>query len=306
MKPFKKALVYEFEGSDDLTTMAQQYAEEVTTITATDDYQNVLTADHLKGVDFFLVGVFDDFKNEYYDLDTLKYIAIDWTGMSMIDLEFLKENNITIDNINGQATDGVSELMLNMLLNLIRQTPEAMTYAKEGGESFAGFKGSEIASKNVGIFGLGSIGTRFAEICSFFGASIKYASQNEKDVEYQSVPVAELTTDTDVLAITSAITLETRDSFGKDYLVNLNQDGVILIPGTFEVLKINELYDFLVERVDVKCWSDVNQSEEWKECKEKFLALPNFYVTPHTGFFTKENRGRALKLTKANIDNFVA
>ena len=117
MKKFKKALVYEFAGSNALTKMAEQYAEEVTTITATDDYQNVLVAEHLKGVDFFLVGVFDDFKNEYYDLETLKYICLDWTSMPKLDLDFLTEHDITIANISGQATTGVSELMLNILLN---------------------------------------------------------------------------------------------------------------------------------------------------------------------------------------------
>jgi|GEM_PF-3013279 len=305
IKPFKKALVYEFEGSDDLTKMAQEYAEEVDTITATDDYQNVLTAEHLKGVDFFLVGVFDDFKNEYYDLDTLKYIAIDWTGMSMIDLDFLESNNITINNVTGQATAGVSELMLNMMLNMIRKTPEAMKYAKADGESFAGFKGTEIGSKTVAVYGLGSIGTRFAEICEFFGADILYHSRTDKEVVYQNVSFEKLTYDADVLAITSAITDETRNSLGTDFMKGLNQDAVILCPGTFEVFKIDELYDFLVARPDVKFWSDVNQSPEWKECKEKYLALDNVYVTPHSGFFTEENRGRALALTKANIEKFI-
>jgi lactate dehydrogenase-like 2-hydroxyacid dehydrogenase len=304
MKKFKKALVYEFEGSDDLTKMAQEYAEEVTTVTATDDYQNVITVDHLKGVDFFLGGVFDDFKNEYYDLDTLKYIAIDWTGMSMIDLDFLAANNIQIDNVNGHATAGVSELMLNMLLNLIRHTPQAMVYAKADGESFAGYKGTELGSKTVSIYGLGSIGQRFAEICEFFGSDIRYNSQSDKKVIYKNIGFDELVKGADVLAVTTAVTPKTRNSLGKDWLSGLSQDAVILSPGTFEVFNIPELYDFLIARPDVKFWSDVNQSKEWKECKEKFLALDNVYVTPHTGFFTKENRARALALTKANIDNY--
>jgi len=304
MKKFKKALVYEFEGSDDLTKIAQEYSEEVVTITATDDYQNVLTADNLTGVDFFLVGVFDIFKNEYYDLETLKYIAIDWTGMSMIDLDFLADNNIQIDNINGQASAGVSELMLNMLLNLIRHTPEALAYAKAGGESFAGFKGREIGSKTIGIYGLGSIGSRFAEICNFFGASVRYTTQSEKNVPYQKVELTNLSNGADVFVVSTAVTPETRDTIGVEILKDLNKEGVILCPGTFEVFKINELYDFLLKRTDVKFWSDVNQSPEWKECKEKFLALPNFYVTPHCGFFTNENRARALELTEMNIKNF--
>jgi len=304
MKKFKKALVYEFEGSDDLTKMAQVHAEEVTTITAADDYQNVLTAEHLKGVDFFLAGVFDDFKNEYYDLDTLRYIAIDWTDMSMFDLDFLAANNIQIDNVNGHATTGVSELMFNMLLNLVRHTPEAMVYAKADGESFAGFKGTELGSKTVAIYGLGSIGQRFAEICEFFGSDIRYNSQSDKDVAHTNTEFAELTQGTDVLAVTTAVTPETRSSLGKNWLGRLSEDAVILSPGTFEVFNIPELFDFLTERQDVKFWSDVNQSEEWKACKEKFLALDNVYVTPHTGFFTKENRARALALTKANIENY--
>ncbi len=305
MKPFKKALIYEFEGDTGLSEMAKEYAEEATIITASDDYQNVITAAHFKGVDFFLAGVFDDYKNEYYDLGTLKFVCIDWTGTDNIDHQFLVNNGVTFMNTRGQATEGVAELMLNMTFNLLRKTPEALSYAKADGDSFNGFKGHELGSRTVAIRGLGDIGRRYAEMCNFFGAEIKYSSRTEKNVSYDLVDFTELTNGADIFANTTDLNTDTTNSIKKEHLEGLNQDAIILSPGIFQAFVADDLYDFLCERPDVKFWWDANQSEEWVANKDKFLALSNVYVTPHTGFFTHENRPRALKLVKENIEKYL-
>ena len=306
MKPFKKALVYEFEGDTGLSQLAHRYAEEVNVITSPDDYQGVLIAEHLKSVDWFLVGVFDDFKNEFYDLETLQLVCIDWTGVDNIDHQFLTENGVSFLNTRGQATEGVAQLMLNMTFNLLRNTPEAMTYAKADGDSFNVFKGYELGSRTVAVRGLGDIGGRYAEMCDFFGAKIKYTNRSQKDTPYEAVDFIELTTDADIFANTTGVTEETANSIKKEHLQALNQNAIILSPGSFQTFVANDLYEFLVERPDVKFWWDVEQTKVWVANKERFLALDNVYVTPHTGFFTHENRPRALKLVRENIENYLS
>lgn len=299
---FKKALVYEFVGDTSLRDLAELFADEINVITATDDYQSVLTADHLRGVDFFLAGVFDDFKNEYYDLETLKLVCVDWTGIDNIDHKFITDNNVTFLNTRGQATEGVAQLMLNMTFNLLRNTLEALQYAKADRQSFAAYKGYELGSRTVAIRGLGDIGSRYAEMCNFFNAKIKYSSKTRKDSDYNFVDFAELLNDTDIFANTTDINDATRGSITKKHLDGLNQAAIILSPGVFQTFVADDLYDFLVERPDVKFWWDANQSPEWKANKERFLALDNVYVTPHTGFLTHENRPRTQELVRKNIE----
>lgn len=305
MQKFKKALVYEFEGSADLTELVKPFAEKVITKHANDDYKDLLTQENFKDVDCFITDIFDNFKNELFDLKTLKYVGTNFTDLAMFDVEFLEKNGVTVKNIKGQATEPVAEFMLSVLLNIIRKTDKALEYAKNGGHGFSDFKGTEIGSKNVAVYGLGGIGGRFADICHYFGASVSYTSRTTRS-DYTQKELNELTEDVDVLVVTVPLTDETRGTITKEILEKLNEEAVILCPTRLDVLNTPELVQYLKENPKSTFWMDGNHGDAWEAHHKELLELDNFLVTPGNGFFTKENRPRAHNLTKTNIESYLS
>lgn len=304
MKNFSKTLVYEFEGSTALKEMATEFSDEVIYKAAPDDYKDLLTKEDFKGVGCFITDVFDNFNNNLFDLEHLKYVGTNFTDLAMFDVAFLKENGVAVQNIKGQATEPVSQFMLSILLNTIRKTSNSLKYAKDGGHGFSNFKGIELGSRNIGVYGLGSIGKRFAEICSYFGSEIKHCSQTEKD-GFNKVSLNELAIDTDVLVITVPLTEETKSSIKKENLEKLNDEAIILCPTRLDVLNTSDLIEYLKSRPETTFWMDGNHGDAWDEYHDELLKLDNFLVTPGNGFFTEENRPRALKLTKANVQEYL-
>lgn len=304
MARFKKALVYEFEGSTDLSELVHPFADVVVTKHAEDDYQNLLTQQDFKEVDCFVTDIFDHFKNELFGLDTLKYIGANFTDLSMFDVAFLEKNGVVVKNIKGQATESVAQLMLSILLNVLRKTNKALEFAKEGGHGFGDFKGTEIGSQNVAVYGLGSIGKRFADICHYFGSSIRYTSHT-KEGDYTQKELSHLTEDADVLAITVPLTDETKGTITKAILDKLNEEAAVLCPARLDIVHVPDLIAFLKERPGSTFWVDGNHGEAWDAYHQGLLKLDNFLVTPGNAFFTKENRPRAYERTKQNMQRFL-
>jgi len=304
MKKFTKTLVYEFEGSNDLTKLAEEFSNKVTTKTASDDYKDLLTKKDFSGVECFLTDVFDNFNNELFDLNDLEYIGTNFTDLAMFDVAFLEKNGVSVKNINGQATEPVSQFMLSILLNIMRKTAESLAYAKQGGHGFSNFKGTELGSKHVAVYGLGSIGKRFADTCANFGATITHASRSDKD-GYERKELNKLINKADVLVITVPLTENTKGSITGELLSKINNDAIILCPTRLDVLDVSALIDYLKSNPQSTFWMDGNHGDAWDKYHAELLKLENFLVTPGNGFFTEENRPRALELTRGNINQFL-
>jgi phosphoglycerate dehydrogenase-like enzyme len=74
-----------------------------------------------------------------------------------------------------------------MMLNVVRKIPIVI---KDGWkEDYVKHQGMELKGKTVGIVGLGSIGTRIAELCAGLGMKVVYWSKNSRDdrFEYQEL-----------------------------------------------------------------------------------------------------------------------
>jgi len=304
MKKFKKTLVYEFEGSTALKDIATEFSDEVIHKTAPDDYKDLLKPEDFVNVECFLTDVFDNFKNDLFDLDSLKYVGANFSDLAMFDVDFLQSKGVEVKNIKGQATEPVVQFMLSVLLNVSRKTTESLKFAKDGGHGFSDFKGTELGSHTVGVYGLGSIGKRFAEIMQYFGSEIKHTSQTEKD-GFTKVSLDQLANNSDVLVVTVPLTEKIKASITTDVLAKLNKNAVILCPTRLDVINVPDLISYLKDNQKSTFWMDGNHGDAWNEYHEELLKLDNFLVTPGNGFFTEENRPRALELTKNNLINYL-
>jgi glycerate dehydrogenase len=88
----------------------------------------------------------------------------------------------------------------------------------------------ELAGKQYGIIGMGTIGRRVAEVASAFGASVRYFSTTQKNLDtgYASVSLEELLTNSDVISVHCPLTPSTQNLIGYEQLCRM-KNGAFLI-----------------------------------------------------------------------------
>ena len=165
----------------------------------------------------------------------LKLVKFGSVGYDRIDLEAAVELGIPVTNNDGINAITVAEQALMMILVLQKKAFLFHEEVMEGSwPSYTPGDMWELRGRNLGILGLGSIGTELAKIARGFGAKILYNKRNrlsgeaeaELGVEYRSLE--DLLKESDVLSVHVPLTDETRHIIGKDQ-VAMMKDGAIVV-----------------------------------------------------------------------------
>ncbi len=172
---------------------------------------------------------FNNWKVSNEDLDqikNLKAVVLQTTSFSWVDGKHLAEKNIPLVNLRGFSTEAVSEWALMMTLNLARKIPVVI---KDGWkEDYVKHQGVELKGKTVGIIGLGSIGTRTAELFQAMGMNIIYWSRNSTDDRFKKVELEELMKTADVISPHVAQNEETSSLLSDEMLKSMKSTAIFV------------------------------------------------------------------------------
>ena len=177
-------------------------------------------------------------------LPALRYVGVLATGYDNVDCAAAREKGVVVTNVPGYSTDSVAQLVFALLLELCHQTGHHSDTVKAGrwaNQPYYCYWDSpliELAGKTMGIFGLGKIGRRTAQIAQAFGMKVIACSRTKKDVPGVTwVGFDELLRESDVLSLSSPLTDQTRGLINADalakmkktaYLINTSRGGVIV------------------------------------------------------------------------------
>ena len=101
---------------------------------------------------------------------SLKLICEAATGVNNIDLDYAASRGIPVRNVAGYSTDSVVQSTFMHILSLVGKAPYFDAYVKSGKYSASGLFTDasrpffELSGKNMGIIGMGNIGSRVAGI----------------------------------------------------------------------------------------------------------------------------------------------
>lgn len=133
------------------------------------------------------------------ELSQLKMVNFDMTGVDWASPRAAAEKGITLVNIPHYSTQSVAESVISEILLHSRQ--RHMAYVDEiKGRPISGRKGLNLSGRTVGIIGLGSIGTRVAELCEGLGMSVIAWNRSERPGR-TLVSLPELFTSADVIVV---------------------------------------------------------------------------------------------------------
>jgi len=165
----------------------------------------------------------------------LKALCLTTSSFSWIDTKKCAEMGILVTNIPGAPTEAVAEFNIYMMLSLLRKLPLVV---KNGWKmDYDYFLNEEFKGLNVGIIGLGRIGTRVAELCKGLGLNVRYWNRSKKESSYKPIPLDELFAKSDIIFNTIATPPELKGFINKKLLSTLKKTAIIVSTSDVHVLE---------------------------------------------------------------------
>jgi phosphoglycerate dehydrogenase-like enzyme len=160
-------------------------------------------------------------------LPRLKGVALATTSFGWVDRAYLRSKNISVSNVPGYSRESVAEHTIALLLCMAKRI--IITDRKTIAGKYEKEMGFELAGKTLGIIGVGSIGSRTAELARGLGMNIIGYNHSPK-----SVPGVEMKSLDEVLAESDAIAFHTTHTdenlgfIGKEHIAKMKK-GVIIV-----------------------------------------------------------------------------
>lgn len=240
-------------------------------------------------------------------LPALRYVGVLATGYDNVDCAAAREKGVVVTNVPGYSTDSVAQLVFALLLELCHQTGHHSDTVKAGrwaNQPYYCYWDSpliELAGKTMGIFGLGKIGRRTAQIAQAFGMKVIACSRTKKDVPGVTwVGFDELLRESDVLSLSSPLTDQTRGLINKDALSKMKKTAFLINTSRGGLLVEQDVREALDAGVIAGAAVDVLSTEPPK-ADNPLISAKNIVITPHIAWATTEARTRLLEIVRGNI-----
>ncbi len=241
-------------------------------------------------------------------LQRVKIIANYAVGFDNIDIEAAKEKGIVVTNTPGVLTDATADLAIALLLAVTRRIVEADEFVREG--KFTSWKpelflGPSLQGKQLGIVGLGRIGTAVAIRAKAFGMRVVYykkrrlSEEEENRLGVSYMDLDELLSSSDFISLHVPFTSETHHLIDEKRINMMKPTAVLINTARGAVVDEKALIEALIDRRIWGAGLDVYEFEP--RVPEKLKALDNVVLLPHIGSATVETREKMAIMVAENV-----
>jgi len=241
-------------------------------------------------------------------LPNLEAIVNNGAGVDAIDLDAAKRRGIGVSNTPDVLSDTVADTALGLILMTLRRFGAADRYVRAGLWSQDGpFPyARDVSGLQVGILGLGRIGSAIATRLLGFDCAIAYHNRRPIDgspYRYAASPV-ELAETVDVLVVATTGDHETRNLVDRAVLQALGPEGYLINIARGSVVDQDALVELLVGGGLAGAGLDVFVDEP--NVPAELLALDNVVLFPHIGSATTRTRRAMALLAIRNLDSYLS
>lgn len=246
-------------------------------------------------------------------LPDLKFIGVLATGYNVVDIKTASELGVTVCNVPSYSTMSVAQnvfaLILDITNNVAHYTTEVLKGRWSSCEDFSFTDTTlvELAGKQLGIVGYGSIGRQVGAIAQAFGMNVAaFTSKSQAEIS----PVMKLDLDTlfsssDVVSLHCPLTDDTFHIVNRERLALMKPSAILINTGRGPLVDEKALADALKEGRIAAAGVDVLSQEPPRQDNPLFQT-PNIRITPHISWATKEARERLLDISVANLEAYMA
>jgi lactate dehydrogenase-like 2-hydroxyacid dehydrogenase len=229
-------------------------------------------------------------------------------GYETIDVEAARQLGIGVSNTPDVLTDTVADTAVGLMLMTMRCLGAAERYVRAGRWPLDGPYpfGRDVTGSQVGILGLGHIGSAIASRLESFHCVIAYHNRREltgSKYRYASSPV-DLAKSVDVLVVASSAEKDAPPLVNRDVLDALGPDGYLINVGRGSLVDEEALVEALVQRRLAGAGLDVVCHEP--DVPQQLRDMHDAVVLPHVGSATARTRAAMAALVLRNLEEYLA
>lgn len=246
-------------------------------------------------------------------LPELKMIAVAATGTNNVDLGYCREHGITVSNIRNYAIHTVPEHVFAMMLalrrNLLAYRDDLQKGLWQQASQFCLFTHpvNDLYGSTMGIFGYGALGQSVAKLAEAFGMKVLVAEhKGATQVRTGYVAFDEVIKTADVISLHNPLNDQTRNMIAaREFammkpgalLINTARGGLVDEAALLKALQSGEI---------AGAGFDVLVNEPPREGNPLLdIQLPNFILTPHVAWSSREAMQALADQVVDNIEAFV-
>jgi lactate dehydrogenase-like 2-hydroxyacid dehydrogenase len=234
----------------------------------------------------------------------LEQISSFGVGYDHVDAKHAGERGIVVTNTPEVLNEEVADTTIGLLLNTIREFPQAEKYLREGKWEKQGhypLTKATLQGRKVGIVGMGRIGKAIGKRLEAFGVPIAYHSRNpQSGVSYKYYPkLVDMARDVDTLIVIVPGGAATKNLINKEVLEALGPQGILINMARGSVVDEPALIEALKNKTIYSAGLDVFVKEP--HVPQELIEMPHVVLFPHLGSATEATRAAMDQLVVDNI-----
>jgi len=294
------------EATGDVTYMVDPRPEEV--VSVIDQYDAIFTNPNKSKV-FIGKEIIDAAEN-------LKVICTASTGTNHIDKKYTEECGLPILSLTEERQvinkiSSTAELAFALMMAGLRHVIRGHQSVLSGEWDYTQFIGRQMNGLTVGIIGYGRLGQLHAGYCRAFGSRIlaydPYKRVNDEGV-VQVNELAELLSQSDVIAIHVHVTEETQGMINKGCFNLMKEDALLVNTARGDIVNERDLVDYLKANLRARVATDVLEDEVRNRLNSPLLKYAKeseqVIITPHIGGMSREAQEIAYGHAAYRLQNF--
>ena len=244
----------------------------------------------------------------------VKMIAVSATGTDIVDLAYCREHGIVVANIRGYAVDTVPEhafmMMLALRRNLIGWREDVRAGLWQQTDQFCLFTRpvNDLHGSTLGLVGYGSLGRGMQKLAEAFGMKVLVAEHKTAATPREGyTPFDTVLREADVISLHTPLTAETRHMISTREFGLMKPSALLINTARGNLVDEAALIEALQSGRIGGAGFDVLAVEPPREGNPLLdLDLPNFILTPHVAWSSREAMQTLADQLVDNIEAFVA
>lgn len=268
--------------------------------------------DRCAGADVVLVNKVAITDEIMAQLPSLKYLGEMGTGYNNIDVDAAHKRGVVVTNVPAYSTNSVAQMAIAHLLNIACRTGHYTRQVRAGRWSdskdfcYSDTPLVELAGKQMGIVGMGQIGSAVARIATALGMSVMAFTSKSQDQLPAGTMIArdldQLFSTSDVVSLHCPLTPETSGMVDARRLALMKPTAILVNTSRGMLIDEQALADALNAGTIHAAALDV-MIQEPPALDNPLLSARNCFFTPHVGWASHEARERMMRVI---IDNVIA